>query len=403
MVSRTRRASWPCVAEFAAAGSWPGCRFAASPAPFLTALLFLGRMHHADCAHVAGGAEPHDGKARNWRLEGGIDHAAPAHRPDLEATGNDDGDCSHMGMDDNLDVPVIELGLAQINRHGAHTYVDLGETAHLPAALEANLAHRGRDLQRLLTPPRVRSEFDGGRQGANHRGEVSLGMGPEQSIEGFLKAVEIHRAAGQESLQEVDPALLEVLRDGGFGLGWEPVVVHASRLSPDARTDIRAGPAPGPGAHLQFVGRVTRHGQAGLNTRQRNLRHLFTWLEEAYGHQHPHTSSLHRYAPVKKRPSTLAQEFVRDLLEVTGGGRARGFEDVRDHAMIRVLTEGVRRMELIQLDMSEYMEKHTVSRLFGTLSLLFLELSDHYVNAVQLHVRAADVLVRCGIHREDLR
>ena len=120
-------------------------------------------MHHADCAHVAGGAEPHDGKARNWRLEGGIDRAAPAHRSDLEATGNDDGDCSHVGVDDNLDVPVIELGLAQINRHGAHTCVDLGETAHLPAALEANLAHRGRDLQRLLTPPRGRSEFDGGR------------------------------------------------------------------------------------------------------------------------------------------------------------------------------------------------------------------------------------------------
>jgi hypothetical protein len=53
--------------------------------------------------------------------------------------------------------------------------------------------------------------------------------------------------------------------------------------------------------------------------------------------------------------------------------------------------------------MSEYMEKHTVSRLFGSLSLLFLELSGHYVNAVQLHVHAADVLVRCGIHREDLR
>jgi len=250
--------TWPCVAGLATVGSWPGCRFAASPAPSPAALLFLGRMHHADCAHVAGGAEPHDGKARNWRLEGGIDHAAPAHRPDLEATGNDDGDCPHMGMDDNLDVPVIELGLAQINRHGAHTCVDPGETAHLPAALEANLAHRGRDLQRLLTPPRGRSEFDGRRQAADHRGEVSLGTGPEQSIEGFLKAAEIHLAAGQESLQEVDPALLEVLRDRGLGLGREPFVVHASRLSPDAHTDIRAGPAPGPEAHPQFAIARTR-------------------------------------------------------------------------------------------------------------------------------------------------
>ena len=48
---------------------------------------------------------------------------------------------SHVGVDDNLDVPVIEFGLAQINRHGAHTCVDLGETAHLPAVLEVNLAH----------------------------------------------------------------------------------------------------------------------------------------------------------------------------------------------------------------------------------------------------------------------
>jgi hypothetical protein len=37
------------------------------------------------------------------------------------------------------------------------------------------------------------------------------------------------------------------------------------------------------------------------------------------------------------------REFIADLLEVTGGGKARRFEDVRDHAIIRVLTEGVRR------------------------------------------------------------
>jgi len=37
------------------------------------------------------------------------------------------------------------------------------------------------------------------------------------------------------------------------------------------------------------------------------------------------------------------------------------------------------------------------------LSLLFLELGGYYVNAVQLRVHAADVLVRCGIHREGFR
>jgi len=94
---------------------------------------------------------------------------------------------------------------------------------------------------------------------------------------------------------------------------------------------------------------LAEHCQNGTNTKQRNLRHLFTWLEEAYGHPHPYTSKLHRYSPVKTRPSTLAQQFIADLLEATGGGRARSFGDARDHAMSRVLTEGVRRGELVQL------------------------------------------------------
>ena len=37
------------------------------------------------------------------------------------------------------------------------------------------------------------------------------------------------------------------------------------------------------------------------------------------------------------------------------------------------------------------------------LSLLFLELSGYYVSAVQLHVYAADDLVRCGVDREGSR
>ena len=37
------------------------------------------------------------------------------------------------------------------------------------------------------------------------------------------------------------------------------------------------------------------------------------------------------------------------------------------------------------------------------LLLPFLELGGYYVNAVQLHVHAADVLVRCGIHRDGFR
>jgi integrase/recombinase XerD len=47
------------------------------------------------------------------------------------------------------------------------------------------------------------------------------------------------------------------------------------------------------------------HSQGGTNTKQRNLRHLFTWLEGTYGHPHPYTSALVRYAPVKGRPSMV--------------------------------------------------------------------------------------------------
>ena len=69
-----------------------------------------------------------------------------------------------------------------------------------------------------------------------------------------------------------------------------------------------------------------------LWSKQRNLRHLFTWLAIEYGHPHPYTEGLVRYAPVKVRPSTLAADFIRDLLSATGGGRARTFDDARDDA-----------------------------------------------------------------------
>jgi len=95
------------------------------------------------------------------------------------------------------------------------------------------------------------------------------------------------------------------------------------------------------------------HSQGGTNTKQRNLRHLFTWLEGAYGHPHPYTSALVRFAPMQGRPSTLSGDFIRDLLQVTGGGKSRDFRDARDHAIIRMLTEGVRRAELVQMRLAD--------------------------------------------------
>ena len=95
------------------------------------------------------------------------------------------------------------------------------------------------------------------------------------------------------------------------------------------------------------------HSRGGTNTKQRNLRHLFTWLEAEYDHPHPYTDELSRYAPAAGRPSTLSADFIKDLLAVTGGGRGKSFWDIRDHALIRVLTEGLRRTEVTGMRMTD--------------------------------------------------
>ena len=98
------------------------------------------------------------------------------------------------------------------------------------------------------------------------------------------------------------------------------------------------------------------HTQGGTNTRQRNLHHLFKWLAVRYRHPDPWAGDLVRYGPAKTRPSTLDTTFINDPLQVTGGGKATKFVDIRDHAMIRMLTEGVRREELPQQQLTDLSE-----------------------------------------------
>jgi site-specific recombinase XerD len=94
------------------------------------------------------------------------------------------------------------------------------------------------------------------------------------------------------------------------------------------------------------------HGQGGTHTLQRNLIQLFNFLERERGNPSPYKDGLNRYAEVKGRPKTLAAGFIDDLLEVTGGGKARDFETARDHAIIRILrSEGIRRAELLGMVM----------------------------------------------------
>ncbi|MFC5853174.1 tyrosine-type recombinase/integrase [Streptomyces chlorus] len=99
------------------------------------------------------------------------------------------------------------------------------------------------------------------------------------------------------------------------------------------------------------------HDRGGTNSVQRNLRTFFSWLEDEFDAPNPYRDKrLQRYAaPTGATPKTLAPEFVTDLLKVTGNGspRVREFEKVRDHAMIRVLTEGLRAEELLSLRLGD--------------------------------------------------
>ena len=98
------------------------------------------------------------------------------------------------------------------------------------------------------------------------------------------------------------------------------------------------------------------HVQNGANTKRRNLRHLFIWLEAEYDHPRPYTDQLNRYGAVKVKPSTLSLEFIKDLLEVAGDGKGRSFEDARDYALIRMLCEGLRRTEIAQMRLEDLPE-----------------------------------------------
>jgi site-specific recombinase XerD len=102
-----------------------------------------------------------------------------------------------------------------------------------------------------------------------------------------------------------------------------------------------------------FAASLKTHTQGGTNTHQRNLSHLFQWLEAVYETPSPYTAELQKYGPPKAHPSTLADQFIADLLEVTGGGRARAFEEIRDHAIIRVLAEGPRITEVSSMEMAD--------------------------------------------------
>ncbi|GBQ04227.1 hypothetical protein SSP531S_57190 [Streptomyces spongiicola] len=90
----------------------------------------------------------------------------------------------------------------------------------------------------------------------------------------------------------------------------------------------------------------------GTNTAQRNLRALFAYLAEEHDAVDPYLDpKLRRYAtPPIGKPKTLSEEFIADCLRTTARGPGqKDFETVRDHALLRVLTEGLRAEEILSL------------------------------------------------------
>src|ERR1035437_8477875 len=90
-------------------GSGSGGGFTAPPEPSPTGRRFLLWMTQADCADVAGCAEPHHGKARNWLLKGATDSAAGPDLSNIHTPRSNNRDLSHVYLNDDLDIPVVEL------------------------------------------------------------------------------------------------------------------------------------------------------------------------------------------------------------------------------------------------------------------------------------------------------
>jgi integrase/recombinase XerD len=189
---------------------------------------------------------------------------------------------------------------------GQATQADVLTTASaLAAAVQSPLTDRGIDARRVRGLP---SHGEQPRRPPLRRKTISVYSVPAKNLDGWLTANGI---------------------DGDF------TVVDTALLN------------------RYFRAYYLEHGQGGTHTLQRNLIQQFNFRERERGFTSPYADGLNRYAAVKGRPKTLSAEFVDDLLEVTGSGRARDFETARDHAMIRILrSEGIRRAELLDMVMS---------------------------------------------------
>lgn len=90
------------------------------------------------------------------------------------------------------------------------------------------------------------------------------------------------------------------------------------------------------------------HSLGGTVTKQGNLRSFLGYIADEY--EVPNVwdhAKRNKYSRQDDHPEVLAEKVIDDLLRVTSG---KGFEDRRDHAIIRLLLHGPRRAEVAGLD-----------------------------------------------------
>ena len=94
------------------------------------------------------------------------------------------------------------------------------------------------------------------------------------------------------------------------------------------------------------------HGQGGTHTSSATSSSCSTSWSTSAGSRPPTRTGSTGTRRSRGGRRRCPSEFIDDLLEVTGGGRARDFEAARYHAILRILrSEGIRRMELLGMVM----------------------------------------------------
>jgi integrase len=96
-----------------------------------------------------------------------------------------------------------------------------------------------------------------------------------------------------------------------------------------------------------FAAYQRARGQGGTVTKQGNLRQFFAYLAEEYEIADPYADrQLVRYRRAEQPPPVMGPEVVAAL---PATARTKGYEDVRDTAIIRLMCTGLRREEIAQL------------------------------------------------------